>query len=334
MQGIEQLESLPAEGMPDELDHGLGGTVRALLVTDAVRLGDTRDRDSGAVRHGYSSFGHRTGSHRATRAMYGIIQNSHQIWGMELAFGEPVPVHSFWGSSVTDIGILVRGARSPKHIAQAPDTRKVHAMSELEQPTPSGISRRTVTKAMAWAVPVVAVAAPVPAFAGASQGTVTLTGEACKLPGNSSAPYDTNGAVYLFRVTNTTVNPGSVTFAKPSRSGSNNTNVVFSIVRISGSGTCCTLLGDAITVAPNSNDLFALVTGGWDNSSNGTLTLPYAVGGVNQTPATTTPNSLEPVTPGGANCNIGGSCVIDDDISRCYLQAVGVAGCTSGCVPV
>ena len=38
-------------------------------------------------------------------------------------------------------------------------------MSELDQPTPKGISRRTVAKAMAWSVPVVAVAAAVPAYA-------------------------------------------------------------------------------------------------------------------------------------------------------------------------
>ena len=205
-------------------------------------------------------------------------------------------------------------------------------MSELEQPTPSGISRRTVTKAMAWAIPVVAVAAPVPAFAGASQGTVTLTGEACKLPGESSAPYDSNGAVYLFRITNTTASSSVVTFSKPSRTGSNNTNVVYSVVRISGSGTCCTLLGTSVTANANSNDLFALVTGGWDNSANGTLSVPYAVGGTNQT-ATTSPNSLNPVTPAGP-CNIGGSCAIDAAISKCYLAAVGVAGCTSGCVTV
>lgn len=51
-----------------------------------------------------------------------------------------------------------------------------------------GVSRRTVTKAMAWALPAIAVAAPVPAFA-ASGGTPTITpGAACKAPGNSCNP--------------------------------------------------------------------------------------------------------------------------------------------------
>lgn len=206
-------------------------------------------------------------------------------------------------------------------------------MSELEEPTPTGVSRRTVTKAMAWAVPAIAIAAPVPAFAGASQGTVELTGEACKLPGNSSAPYDVNGAVYLFTITNTTVNSSTVSFTSVLRSGSSAAGLSFSIVRISGTGgPCCTPLGSSVTAPANSSDTYALLTGGWDNSANGQLTVSYNVEGVPQTPATTTPGSLEPVTPAGPNCNIGGSCAIDAAISTCYLQAAGVPGCTSGCV--
>ncbi|MGN8026996.1 hypothetical protein [Microbacterium sp. 22242] len=56
-------------------------------------------------------------------------------------------------------------------------------MSELEQP--KGVSRRTVTKAMAWAVPAVALAAPVPAFATSGPAPVITPGAACKSPGNS-----------------------------------------------------------------------------------------------------------------------------------------------------
>lgn len=41
-------------------------------------------------------------------------------------------------------------------------------MSDFEEQKPSGVSRRTVTKAMAWAAPVIAVAATVP-FAAASE---------------------------------------------------------------------------------------------------------------------------------------------------------------------
>ena len=58
-------------------------------------------------------------------------------------------------------------------------------MEELE-PQQSGISRRTVTKAMAWAVPVIAIAAPAPAFAISGEPPTVLVGNPCKLPGASA----------------------------------------------------------------------------------------------------------------------------------------------------
>ena len=70
-------------------------------------------------------------------------------------------------------------------------------MSDIEFEEPQkGISRRTVTKAMAWAVPVIAVAAPVPAFA-VSGGIIEFSGDGCKLPGNSQDFYKG----YIFRMT-------------------------------------------------------------------------------------------------------------------------------------
>ena len=54
--------------------------------------------------------------------------------------------------------------------------------------TSEGISRRTVTKAMAWAVPAIAVAAPVPAFAASGETIIITPGTACKAPGNSCNP--------------------------------------------------------------------------------------------------------------------------------------------------
>ncbi|MDR2998291.1 MAG: hypothetical protein LBU78_09245 [Microbacterium sp.] len=49
----------------------------------------------------------------------------------------------------------------------------------------SGVSRRTVTKAMAWAVPAIAVAAPIPAFAASGPKPGLTHGPACKAPGGS-----------------------------------------------------------------------------------------------------------------------------------------------------
>jgi hypothetical protein len=54
------------------------------------------------------------------------------------------------------------------------------------EPPAKGISRRTVTKAMAWSVPAVAVAASVPAYAASGGPPGVAVGEACKLPGNSA----------------------------------------------------------------------------------------------------------------------------------------------------
>ncbi|WP_426323447.1 hypothetical protein [Microbacterium sp. E-13] len=58
-------------------------------------------------------------------------------------------------------------------------------MEELE-PQKSGVSRRTVTKAMAWAVPAIAIAAPAPAFAISGSPPRVVIGQACKLPGASN----------------------------------------------------------------------------------------------------------------------------------------------------
>jgi len=58
-------------------------------------------------------------------------------------------------------------------------------MSDFE-PQQSGISRRTVTKAMAWAVPAVAVAAPAPAFAASCKPVPVVANGSCKKANESS----------------------------------------------------------------------------------------------------------------------------------------------------
>ncbi|MDQ0613764.1 hypothetical protein QF046_001405 [Microbacterium sp. W4I4] len=83
-------------------------------------------------------------------------------------------------------------------------------MSEKSQTTGDGISRRTVTKAMAWAVPAIAVAAPIPAFAASGPPPTVTVGPALKWPGASctnepGAPLDANKAyMFTFHVDNTT----------------------------------------------------------------------------------------------------------------------------------
>lgn len=76
-------------------------------------------------------------------------------------------------------------------------------MSDLEEPK-TGVTRRTVAKAMAWSVPAVALAVPAPAYA-ASGGPPTIqVGDACKLPGNSCGNVFVKGYVFEVTITNNT----------------------------------------------------------------------------------------------------------------------------------
>lgn len=98
-------------------------------------------------------------------------------------------------------------------------------MSENEDVQKGAISRRTVTKAMAWAVPVIAVAAPVPAFASGPKPYVEY-GPACKSPGGSGhcdwfkfgygvngvVHNDSNKDIYLYTVTIIAQSPSEPSF--------------------------------------------------------------------------------------------------------------------------
>lgn len=200
-------------------------------------------------------------------------------------------------------------------------------MTELEPKQPSGVSRRTVTKAMAWAIPAIAVAAPVPAFAGASQGTIAFTGANCKLPGDSAVDPYKNGAIYTMTVTNTTAVAVTVCITGVARTGQSFTSSDITVVRLSGTGTKCTNLGACFTVNANSSDTYALVTKEWSNSANGSLSVTYTVGGVPVAPATSPSNDLSPITS-NPSCGIGGSCTsISTAYKQCILKALGQATC-------
>lgn len=84
--------------------------------------------------------------------------------------------------------------------------------------TTSGISRRTLAKGAAWAVPAVAVAAATPVMA--QSGTVTFTNlsQACKLPGASCEGQTGVKKGYVVAMTvcnNVTGTPGNVTVTFP-----------------------------------------------------------------------------------------------------------------------
>lgn len=168
-------------------------------------------------------------------------------------------------------------------------------MSDFDEQPDTGISRRTVTKAMAWAVPAIAIAAPVPAFAGASQDFVTFTGRACKDPGGGQNKF------YYFQV-------------KITNSSQNALTVDFTGVVVNG------VNGDASTITPNPYQVPAytecVVTlrfGVFPDSANGSATLSYSVNGDPQPPVGSgTINNLPPLTDSG-----GGSCPISYPSSVC-----------------
>ncbi len=66
---------------------------------------------------------------------------------------------------------------------------------------PSGVSRRTVVKGAAWAVPAITVASAVPAVAASGDISLIQT-NACKSPGNSCKTFK-KGYIFTFSTTNT-----------------------------------------------------------------------------------------------------------------------------------
>lgn len=195
-----------------------------------------------------------------------------------------------------------------------------------------GVTRRTVAKGAAWAVPTVAMITPTRAMA-ASAGIVTLTGQNCKLPGNSSSY--SNGGVYLATITNTTNVAIVIRITSFSRGAATQTSGV-GVVNFSASlGPCCANAtpgaDDTFTVPANSSGTFAFITEEWANSANTSLRVEYMVDGVAQPPATGGEGTLNPF--GGGNCGAGGSCDALTFAQRaCVMTAIGdctLGNCTS-----
>lgn len=150
----------------------------------------------------------------------------------------------------------------------------------MSEKVDGGVSRRTVTKAMAWAVPVVAVASTVP-LAAASYVPVTLTGIACKEPGNPKR--------YRFQVK--IVND-------------NRTPVTVTFVSLNINGVVRSPVDPASTTVPaNTQRLITVRAGLYPDSANGTATLTYQIDGVNYTTSTSF-NDLPPTTGEGAGCTL------------------------------
>lgn len=162
-------------------------------------------------------------------------------------------------------------------------------MSDIEFGEPQkGISRRTVTKAMAWAVPVIAVASPVPAFA-SSHGIIEFSGLGCKLPGNSQDIY--KGYAFRMTASNTTDASVSVNITDADLDG-----IDLGAVTVLDLSTC-TELGNPFTIPANTTYTnLVLLTADAPNSQNGELVVNFTVnGGGGETPATANASGLGPI---------------------------------------
>jgi hypothetical protein len=138
-------------------------------------------------------------------------------------------------------------------------------MSELEQPAPKGISRRTVAKAMAWSVPVVAVAAAVPAYAASGSPPIIIAGTACKSPGQSCSAFP-----FGYRVPVTIQNPDP------------NQTIYITGITITNNTGCNNLTGAStvptlpITVLPGQT-INATFVANASNSANQSCTFSFSV---------------------------------------------------------
>ena len=143
----------------------------------------------------------------------------------------------------------------------------------LEREPPRRISRRTVAKGMEWAVPVIAVAAPVPAYAASRGGILTGNDAACKLPGNSQSLY--KGYALGFSAQNPFGIPLVVSIVEMTLNG-----ITLGDLRIINLDNCLNLGTTTFTVPANTTypNLVVLTQGAGDSKA-GTLTATYTVSG-------------------------------------------------------
>ncbi|WP_404381889.1 hypothetical protein LL946_14635 [Knoellia locipacati] len=66
------------------------------------------------------------------------------------------------------------------------------------------ISRRTIAKGAAWAIPAVPLVVATPAYAASGGGPTIVLGDACKLPGNSCGNVFVKGYIFDVTITNNT----------------------------------------------------------------------------------------------------------------------------------
>lgn len=138
-----------------------------------------------------------------------------------------------------------------------------------------GLSRRTVVKAAAWSLPVVAIGSK--AQAQSLSPVLTLTGGACKTPGYSQ-PWPKG---YAFAAAVTNPSACEVKIFLESFTLNNVPLGTVTIVKLPPPDGQCTKIGTpgVFDVAAGDQFTAALVTSGSGSSANGTLRLKYRVSG-------------------------------------------------------
>lgn len=132
---------------------------------------------------------------------------------------------------------------------------KKDARTRNQESVGTRVSRRTVTRGIAWTAPVVAVATAAPAFASSELVTVNLdSANACKFPGQSTA---CEFAYYLpFSITNNSGQTVTVTFTSITETiNDKNKGLV-----INGPSS--------VTLNSGESQTFAIIASGSQNSAN------------------------------------------------------------------
>ncbi|MGA4670226.1 hypothetical protein ACPCG0_10610 [Propionibacteriaceae bacterium Y1923] len=145
--------------------------------------------------------------------------------------------------------------------------------------TDQTISRRTVAKGVAWAVPAVMVAGAAPAYALSPQLSGSI-GSACKYPGSS-----VGGCDMAFRIGSTWTNTGTTTLSVTFSAVVQSTNLTQIGVVIDGvaypAGSSPTVL---ITPGTHTIEVYSADTNSGNRSGTLTVTASYVFNGVTYTP--------------------------------------------------
>ena len=121
------------------------------------------------------------------------------------------------------------------------------------------ISRRTVTRGVAWSAPIAAIGVAAPAFAASQPIVVRLCGTTCKHPGNSSGPLDIKAYHFTFCFTaNQAVVGNKVTLGDMFINGTSRPSKPDSVTVTTGQTTC-----------------YYIDAADFSNSANGTGYLPF-----------------------------------------------------------